>query len=123
MELAEVMEGLARLFEVVGVLALLVGGLYAGARSFLDRSSDPHLYTSFRRRFGRTLLLGLEVLVAADIVRTVAVDATLDSVLVLAILVLVRTVLSLSLDTEIDGVAPWRRAELEARRAQQGPPA
>src|SRR6266851_1372549 len=61
--------------------------------------------------FGGTLLLGLEVLVAADLVRTVAVAPTLDNVLVLGLIVLIRTVLSFSLEAEIEGVAPWRRAQ------------
>lgn len=116
MEFTEVMEVAARAFEAAGVTILLVGSIHAGARTLLDRPRGQSVYVALRRRLGRTLLLGLEVLVAADIVKTVAVETTLDSVLVLAVLVLVRTVLSLSLDAEIDGVAPWRRAELEARR-------
>lgn len=59
--------------------------------------------------FGGTLLLGLEVLVAADLVRTVAVAPTLDNVLVLGLIVVIRTFLSFFLETEIEGVAPWRR--------------
>ena len=65
-----------------------------------------------RAAFGGTLLLGLEVLVAADLVRTVAVAPTLDNVLVLGLIVLIRTVLSFSLETEIEGVVPWRRAQM-----------
>ena len=61
---------------------------------------------------GGTLLLGLEVLVAADLVQTVAVAPTLDNVLVLGLIVLIRTVLNFSLETEIEGVAPWKRAQL-----------
>ena len=56
------------------------------------------------------MLLGLEVLVAADLVRTVAISPTLDNVLVLGLIVVIRTFLSFSLETEIEGVAPWRRA-------------
>ena len=63
-----------------------------------------------RQAFGGTLLLGLEVLVAADLVRTVAVAPTLENVLVLGLIVVIRTFLSFSLETEIEGVAPWRRA-------------
>jgi uncharacterized membrane protein len=63
-----------------------------------------------RQAFGGTLLLGLEVLVAADLVRTVAISPTVDNVLVLALIVVIRTFLSFSLETEIEGVAPWRRA-------------
>ncbi|MGO9218113.1 MAG: DUF1622 domain-containing protein [Streptosporangiaceae bacterium] len=62
--------------------------------------------------FGGTLLLGLEVLVAADLVRTIAVAPTLDHVLVLGLIVLIRTVLSFSLETETEGVLPWRRAQM-----------
>ena len=60
----------------------------------------------------QTLLLGLEILVAADLVRTVAVAPTLDNVLVLRLIVLIRTVLSFSLETEIEGVVPWKRAQM-----------
>jgi len=101
----------------------LVGGL-AGADSWgtdahktlnvpydcgLAIVADP---TALRSAFGGTLLLGLEVLVAADLLRTVAVAPTLDNVLVLGLIVLIRTVLSFSLETEIEGVAPWRRAQM-----------
>ena len=115
MDLTETMDLVAQGFEVVGVAILIVGAVYTAVKAAMERGSGPAGYDSMRRRFGRTLLLGLEVLVAADIVKTVAVESTLDSVLVLAVLVVVRTVLSLSLDAEIDGVAPWRRAELQAR--------
>lgn len=116
--MTETMEAVAGGFEVVGVAILIVGAVYTAVRAVMERGTGPAMYEAMRRRFGRSLLLGLEVLVAADIVTTVAVDATLDSVLVLAVLVVVRTVLSLSLDAEIDGVAPWRRAELRVRSDQ-----
>jgi uncharacterized membrane protein len=75
------------------------------------RSSRPaRAYRVLRQAFGGTLLLGLEILVAADLVRTVAVAPTLDNVLVLGLIVLIRTFLSFSLEIEIEGVAPWRRA-------------
>ena len=67
-------------------------------------------YLALRTAFGGTLLLGLEILVAADLVRTVAVAPTLDNVLVLGLIVVIRTVLSFSLETEIEGVVPWKRA-------------
>ena len=63
-----------------------------------------------RQFFGGVLLLGLEVLVAGDLIRTVAVAPTLDNVLVLGIIVLIRTFLSFSLEIEIEGVPPWRKA-------------
>ena len=77
----------------------------------LRRSDRPaKAYLVLRQAFGGTLLLGLEVLVAADLLRTVAVAPTLDNVLVLGLIVAIRTFLSFSLETEIEGVAPWRRA-------------
>ena len=60
--------------------------------------------------FGRSILLALEFLVAADIIRTVAVEPSLENVAVLGLIVLIRTLLSFSLEVEIDGTWPWRRA-------------
>jgi uncharacterized membrane protein len=71
----------------------------------------PHLaYEKVRSTFGRSVLLGLELLVAGDIIRTVAVDPTLDNLLVLGLLVVIRTFLSWSLEVEIDGHWPWQAA-------------
>jgi uncharacterized membrane protein len=67
-------------------------------------------YEQYKGRLGRSLLLGLEILVAADIVRTVALDATLESVIVLGLLVVIRTFLSWSLVVEIEGRWPWQQA-------------
>jgi uncharacterized membrane protein len=72
--------------------------------------SGQRAYTALRQAFGGTLLLALEILVAADLVRTVAVAPTLGNVLVLGLIVLIRTFLSFSLEIEIDGTWPWRRA-------------
>jgi hypothetical protein len=63
--------------------------------------------------------LSLEVLVAADVIKTVAVESTVESVVTLGVLVVVRTVLSLSLDAEVDGIAPWRKKKFEAEQAMQ----
>jgi len=67
-------------------------------------------YRTLRETFGGVLLLGLEILVAADLVRTVAVEPTVESVAILGLIVLIRTFLSFSLEIEIEGVPPWRRA-------------
>lgn len=72
-----------------------------------------------RRTLGRGILLGLEVLVGADIIRTVAVSPTFDSVIVLGLVVLIRTFLSFSLSVEIDGAPPWRRAKGAAAAASR----
>src|SRR6476620_757322 len=113
MTFAEVMERVAELFEAAGAVVLL-GGLFLsaglGVRS-LRRTGDGRIaYQVLRQSFGGVILFGLEILVAADLVRTIAVAPTLENVAILGLIVLIRTVLSFSLETEIEGVAPWRRA-------------
>ena len=108
------MEHVAQGFEVVGALVLVVGLVVSVALGFraLRRTGDgAQAYRAVRQSFGGVILLGLEVLVAADLLRTVAVEPSLENVLVLGLIVLIRTVLSFSLETEINGVAPWRRAQ------------
>jgi uncharacterized membrane protein len=103
----------AQAFEGLGALILTIGLLWSVVRAVLAwrRSGSPQrAYTALRQAFGATLLLGLEILVAADLIRTVAVAPTLENVLVLGMIVLIRTFLSFSLEIEIGGVLPWRRA-------------
>jgi uncharacterized membrane protein len=110
-----VMDHVAQGFEALGAAVLVAGIIWSFVLAVVAwrRSGRPATgYVVLRSAFGGTLLLGLEVLVAADLVRTVAVAPTLDNVLVLGLIVLIRTVLSFSLETEIEGVAPWRRARL-----------
>jgi uncharacterized membrane protein len=96
--------------EIAGVLLIVGGLLVASARSVLARKRDgASPYQRFRHDIGRAILLGLEVLVAADIVRTVAFTPTLDSVIVLAMIVAIRTFLSWSLALELEGRWPWQR--------------
>jgi uncharacterized membrane protein len=101
-------------FELAGVAALIIGSLVALVR-FLMAAGRGHLppqaYPELRRGIGRALVLGLEFLVAADIIRSVAVEPSFQSVGVLGLIVLVRTFLSWSLEVEITGEWPWRRAE------------
>ena len=119
MEFIELMEDVALLFELAGVAIILVGGTHGLIRAALVEDSDESYYERARTGFGRPLLLGLEVLVAADIIETVTVSRTLESVTSLGILVLTRVVLSFALDIEIDGVLPWQRARLEAERERR----
>ena len=110
---ATAMSHVAQVFESLGALILLTGLLWSVVLAVLAwrRSGGPaRAYTVLRQAFGGTLLLGLEVLVAADLIRTVAVAPTLNNVLVLGLIVLIRTFLSFSLEIEINGVVPWRRA-------------
>ena len=113
MTFSEAMEHVAQFFEVIGALVLLVGLFFSFALGIraLRRSGDGRrAYQVLRESFGGVILLGIEILVAADLVRTVAVATTLENVVILGIIVLIRTVLSFSLEIEIEGVAPWRRA-------------
>lgn len=113
--LTPILELVAATFEIIGVAILAVGGLAQAVRAVRSAVAGRPVYSPLRRGLGRVLLLGLEVLVAADVVRTVAVDTTMESVAILGLLVIVRTVLSFALAAEVDGVVPWRRAELQSR--------
>jgi uncharacterized membrane protein len=106
------MEHVAQGFEALGALILVVGVIWSVVLGVVAwrRSGSGQVYATLRQAFGGSLLLSLEVLVAADLVRTVAVATTVGNVLVLGLIVLIRTFLSFSLEIEIDGVLPWRRA-------------
>jgi uncharacterized membrane protein len=113
MGLAETMEQVARGVEVIGIVTLVVGLVIALARAggiLLGSQGAEEAYRAVRTVFGRSILLGLEFLVAADIIRTVAVEPSLENVAVLGVIVLIRTFLSFSLGVEIDGTWPWQRA-------------
>lgn len=112
---SEVMEQVARGFEVVGAAVLVIGLVWCAvlsARVWRRSGSGEHAYRTLRRSIGAVLLLGLEVLVAADLVHTVAIEPTLANVGVLGLIVIIRTVLSFSLEIEIEGMPPWRRAAM-----------
>ncbi len=97
--------------EVLAVVIIVVATLYAIVRFLVQaalRRRDQESYGQLKHSLGRSLLLGLEVLVAADVVRTVALEATLESVAVLGLLVLIRTFLSWALVVEIEGRWPWQ---------------
>ncbi len=115
MTFTEVMDQVARSFEAVGALVLVAGlvwSLIYSAMVWRRTGSGRQGYQMLRASFGGVLLLGLEILVAADLVQTVAVEPTLENVSVLGLVVVIRTVLSFSLEIEIEGVAPWRRAAM-----------
>jgi len=106
------MESITIALEVLGVAILVTGITLAFAKAALSMSRGAGAATAYeglRKSIGRSILLGLEVLVAADLVYTVVVDRTLDSVLGLGLIVIVRTLLSFSLEVEIEGTLPWRR--------------
>ncbi|HEX9498839.1 MAG TPA: DUF1622 domain-containing protein [Mycobacterium sp.] len=110
MSLVEIIEGIGTTIDAIGV-AVIAGGAVLAAFMTLGqgRREEGGAYDFFRRRLGRAILLGLEFLVAADIIRTVAVTPTGESVLVLGGIVLIRTFLSFSLQLEMTGAWPWQQ--------------
>jgi uncharacterized membrane protein len=107
--------------DTAGVGVMVIGAIVATGRAVTNaRQRLPDIYRRFRQQLGRSILLGLELLVAADIIRTVAVTPTLSSVLVLALIVAIRTFLSFSLELEITGRWPWQTARSTTEAA--GPP-
>ena len=116
MEFQEIVDVVGRTVDAVGVAVIVLGALLAtgvAARQLVRREGS--VYVDYRRRLGRSILLGLEFLVAADIIRTVAVAPTFESVGVLAIIVAIRTLLSFTLELEITGRWPWQHEPSDAR--------
>lgn len=101
-------------FDAFGVTIIVIGFLLA-TLFFISRFRENTAYRSYRIRLGRTLLLSLEILVAADIIRTVAVELSLANLAALGLLVIIRTFLSWSLELEVDGRWPWQRKEENAQ--------
>jgi uncharacterized membrane protein len=113
-ETQEIIVVISEVIDFAGVVIIALGallGVILCAQDLLHRERAVDAYSNLRTFLGRSLLLGLEFLVAGDIIKTVAIEPTFDSVIVLAIIVLVRTVLSLSIDVEIDGRWPWQAAQ------------
>jgi uncharacterized membrane protein len=113
-ETQQIIVVISEVIDFAGVVIIALGallGVILCAQDLLHRERAVDAYSNLRTFLGRSLLLGLEFLVAGDIIKTVAIEPTFDSVIVLAIIVLVRTVLSLSIDVEIDGRWPWQAAQ------------
>lgn len=114
----------SRAIDAGGVLILVVGLVVASGlfvRGVVGDRRNDTAYRNYRQRIGKTILLGLEFLVAADIIRTVAVDPTFRGVGVLAVIVVVRTFLSFALEVELEGQWPWQRAKVKDRRETREP--
>jgi uncharacterized membrane protein len=109
----DAMAGVVKAFEVVGVTVLAVGSVWGFAVYLvaLARGERRSAYEDLRHTIGRAILLGLEILIIADIVKTVTLEPSLESAVTLGVIVLVRTFLSFSLEIELDGVVPWRRGK------------
>jgi uncharacterized membrane protein len=117
---AGVISDAVRVVEAVGASIMVFGGLavfIVYVPQMLRASTRPGSYDALRRDLGRCILLGLEVLIVADIVLTIIVEQTVESVVVLGVIVVVRILLSFSLEVEMDGMWPWNRW----RRSEGGP--
>ena len=119
MSLVEVIEGIGTTIDAIGV-AVIAGGAILAVFLTIGRArqEDGGAYEFFRRRLGRAILLGLEFLVAADIIRTVAVTPSAESVAVLGGIVLIRTFLSFSLQLEVTGAWPWQQRSAAVDKTQ-----
>ncbi len=107
--LRRIVELTALLFEAGGTFAMSIGTLVALGLALRETAGGARLvFRSFRNRLGRAIILGLELLVAADILRTISTEPTLQQVVVLGIVVLIRTFLSFSLEIELEGRWPWQ---------------
>ena len=107
-------ERVVQVVEATGVVVMVLGGLVAlcaAVPAAVDPTTRPGAYQQLRRSLGRVILLGLELLIIADIILTVTVEQTLESAATLGVIVLVRTFLSFSLEVELEGVLPWRKRE------------
>ena len=110
MDLKIIIDYVTSAIEFAGVAVIVIGLMYA-TYAFLRGSikKDHEAFACYRTNLGKSILLGLELLVAADIVDTVAVKPTMESVLILGMIVIIRTFLSFSLEIELEGKLPWRR--------------
>ena len=115
------MERVVQIFELAGVAVLALGGLIGFARYGLRyvRRVPGDSFGRLRHDIGRAILLGLEILIIADIVKTITIETTFESAASLGMIVLVRTFLSFSLEIELYGAPPWRRAETEREPARE----
>jgi uncharacterized membrane protein len=114
--LDEPLHAIATGIEIAGVAVIVIGAVSASlifVRGGLAQATWSEAYDRYRADLGRGILLGLELLVAADIVGTVAVEPSLENLTVLGLIVLIRTFLSFSLQVEIEGCLPWRRHAVE----------
>ena len=116
MTFEEFVSDVVKVVEAVGVAIMVLGGLWVMvvyALAVFGPTTRGGAYRRLRRSLGEVILLGLEVLIIGDIVRTIVVDPTIESVTVLGLIVVIRIVLSFSLQLEIDGTWPWNRWRTE----------
>ena len=101
--------------EAVGIIIIVVGFILATYRVSIGRTTESERLEHYRRELGRSMLLGLEFLVAGDIIRTVVVDHSMESILALSMIVLIRTVLVFTIHLEVHGYWPWNPPKTAGR--------
>lgn len=114
MEYKEVIELLVKIIEVTGVGAMVLGLLAATLLFFIRLSRHKNLledYRNYRQHIGRSILLGLEFLVAADIIESIVIPSTFESVGILVLIILIRSFLAIELEMEIEGKWPWQQSK------------
>lgn len=103
--------------EIAGVVVIIGGAIAATITYFKQfNNQSTETFEAFRRQLGRSILLGLEFLVAADIIATVAIKPSLESVFILGLIVIIRTFLSFSLGIELEGKLPWKSGQSEVTK-------
>lgn len=110
MQFAEIISLTGYAIEAVGVLVIVIGSCISSVafiRTF-RHLSEGMAYTAYRRQLGRSIILGLEFLIAGDIIRTVVVADTLENIAILGLIILIRTFLSVTLHLEVEGRWPWQ---------------
>jgi uncharacterized membrane protein len=120
----EIMDGIGRAVDAVGVFVIVAGAVLATVRFlFHPRGGSGRSYRLYRQDLGRAILLGLEFLIAGDIIRTVVVAPTLENVVILGLIVLIRTFLSMALQLEVEGRWPWQRPDEYPASSRDSTPA
>ena len=106
---------ITKIVEFIGILTIFLGALYSLIRFliFIPKKKAGN-FTNLRQSLGKSILLGLEILIAADIMSTVVLDPTMESVSILGVVVLIRTFLSMSLQVELEGKFPWQSTKSKA---------
>lgn len=108
-EIRGLIEYVALGIEIAGIAIMVLGAFYAFWRYMFGKHESGSSYRTFRHDLGKAILLGLELLVAGDIIQTVTVEPTMEQVLTLGVIVLIRTFLSVSLQVELEGRWPWQK--------------
>lgn len=113
MDFKEIISSAGYAVEAAGVFVIIIGSIFATSRFLFDFRKYPEgmAYRKYRRQLGRAIILGLEFLIAGDIIRTVIVADTLSNIAILGIIILIRTFLSITLYLEVEGRWPWQQAK------------